>query len=274
MTRSVDFTGTTAVVTGGASGIGKGLAKAFLSAGCHVVIADVDQAALTATAEELGVLGVPADVTDPDSVGALADRTIAEYGEVHVICNNAGVGPFGSTAAMTPDDWRFVLDVNLYGVIHGVHAFLPLLERNSDWGHVVNTSSMSVLVSPPNTAAYVASKAAVLGLTEVLAAELTAAGSHVGATALLPGTVRSNIKDSLRTRRQDAGNSALYEVDLGAGDRPFRWLQPEDVGAMVLDAIRADQLYLLTHEEFLPQIAERHGRIEAGLPAGADWAHA
>jgi NAD(P)-dependent dehydrogenase (short-subunit alcohol dehydrogenase family) len=273
VTRSVDFAGTTAVVTGGASGIGKGLAEAFLAAGCHVVIADIDQAALTATADELGVLGVRTDVTDPDSVGALADRAVAEYGEVHVLCNNAGVGPFGSTAAMTPADWRFVLDVNLYGVIHGVHAFLPVLERNPDWGHVVNTSSMSVLLAPPNTAAYVASKAAVLGLTEVLAAELTAAGSRVGATALLPGTVRSNIKNSLRTR-QVTGPSALYEADLGASGRPFRWLQPQDVGAMVLDAIRADQLYLLTHEEFLPQVAQRHARIEAGLPVGADGAEA
>ncbi|MGY1838167.1 MULTISPECIES: SDR family NAD(P)-dependent oxidoreductase [unclassified Modestobacter] len=269
MTRSVDFTGTTAVVTGGASGIGKGLAKAFLSAGCHVVIADVDQAALTATAEELGVLGVRTDVTDPDSVGALADRAVAEYGEVHVVCNNAGVGPFAATAAMTQDDWRFVLDVNLYGVIHGVQAFLPVLERNSDWGHVVNTSSMSVMIAPPNAAAYVASKAAVLGLTEVLAAELVAAGSHVGATALLPGTVHSNIKSSLRTK-PGTGASALYEMDLGASGRSFRWLEPEDVGAMVLDAIRADQLYLLTHEEFLPQIAQRHARIEAGLPMAVE----
>ena len=163
---------------------------------------------------------------------------------------------------MTLADWRWVLDINLNGVLHGVQAFLPLLERNADWGHVVNTSSLSVMLAPPNTAAYVASKAAVLGLTEVLAAELRAAGSRVGATALIPGTVRTNIKHSLRSRRT-AGESGLYEVDLGTSGRQFRWLEPADVGAMVLDAIRADQLYLVTHPEFAPQIADRHQRLAA-----------
>lgn len=263
MSRTVEFAGTTAVVTGGASGIGKGMAKAFSSAGCHVVIADIDGDALTATARELGVLGVRTDVTDPDSVGALAERALAEYGDVHVVCNNAGVGPFGSLDEMTPADWRWVLDVNLHGVLHGLHAFLPLLKRNPDWGHVVNTSSLSVMVTPPDTAAYVASKAAVLGLTEVLAAELRAAGSRVGATALVPGTVRTNIRDSLRTR-PDTGDSGLYQTDLAASGRQFRWLEPEEVGAMVLEAIRADQLYLVTHPEFAPQIFERADRIAAG----------
>lgn len=263
LSREVEFAGTTAVVTGGASGIGRGMAEAFRSAGCNVVIADLDDQALTATARQLGALGVRTDVTDPDSVRALADRAIAEFGEVHVICNNAGVGPFGSVSGMTLDDWRWVLDINLNGVLHGVQTFLPLLERNADWGHVVNTSSLSVLLSPPNAAAYVASKAAVLGLTEVLAAELHAAGSRVGATALIPGTVRTNIKHSLRSRPTTPA-SGLYEVDLSTAGREFRWLDPADVGAMVLDAIRADQLYLVTHPEFAPQIAERHQRLVAG----------
>ena len=265
MPRQVEFAGTTAVVTGGASGIGKGMARAFLSAGCNVIIADVDGGALATAAKELGVLGVQTDVADSGSVSALADRAMKEYGEVHVICNNAGVGPFSSLSDMTLADWRWVLGINLHGVMHGVHAFLPLLERNADWGHVVNTSSMSVMLSPPNTAAYVASKAAVLAVTEVLAAELRAAESLVGATALIPGTVRTNIKDSLRSRPA-SGPSGLYEVDLGAIGRPFRWLEPEDVGAMVLDAIRADQLYLLTHPEYTPQIADRHKLIAAGTP--------
>ncbi|MBX6389961.1 MAG: SDR family NAD(P)-dependent oxidoreductase [Frankia sp.] len=271
MSRTVSFPGTTAVVTGGASGIGKGMARAFLAAGCHVVIADLDEAALAATAAELCVLGVPTDVTDPDSVAALAERAVAEYGEVHVLCNNAGVGPFGAVSAMSLADWRWVLDVNLYGAIHGLHAFLPVLERNPDWGHVVNTSSLSVMVTPPHTAAYVASKAALLGISEVLAAELRAAGSRVGVTALIPGTVRTNIRDSLRTRRpaangQATGESGLYQVDLAESGRDFRWLDPDEVGAMVLDAIRADQLYLITHPEFADQIAQRYQQIAAGLP--------
>jgi NAD(P)-dependent dehydrogenase (short-subunit alcohol dehydrogenase family) len=269
VSRTVEFTGTTAVVTGGASGIGKGLAQAFLKAGCHVVIADLDDAALAATAEELGVLGVRTDVTDPDSVAALAERAMAEYGEVHVICNNAGVGPMAPIAELTLEDWRWMLEVNLFGVIHGVHAFLPVLQRNPDWGHVVNTSSMSVLMPPPNVSAYVAAKAAVLGLTEVLAAELRAAGSPVGATALMPGFVRSNIRTSLRSRSA-AGVTGLRDVDLAASGRDLRWLDPDDVGAMVLDAVRGNELYLSTHQDLLGPIAERHARIQAGLPARHD----
>jgi NAD(P)-dependent dehydrogenase (short-subunit alcohol dehydrogenase family) len=266
VSRTVKFAGTTAVVTGGASGIGKGLAMAFLGAGCHVVIADLDDAALAATATELGVLGVRTDVTDPDSVATLAERAVSEYGEVHVICNNAGVGPMAPIAELTLEDWRWMLDVNLFGVIHGVHAFLPVLQRNLDWGHVVNTSSMSVLMPPPNVSAYVASKAAVLGLTEVLAAELQAAGSRVGATALMPGFVRSNIRSSLRNR-STAGATGLRDVDLAASGRDLRWLDPADVGAMVLDAVRGNDLYLSTHPDLLSPIAARHARIQAGLPA-------
>jgi NAD(P)-dependent dehydrogenase (short-subunit alcohol dehydrogenase family) len=266
VSRTVEFAGTTAVVTGGASGIGAGLARAFLAAGCHVVIADLDGAALAATAEELGVLGVRTDVTDPDSVGALAERAVAEYGEVHVICNNAGVGPMAPVAELTLEDWRWMLDVNLFGVIHGVHAFLPVLQRNPDWGHVVNTSSMSVLMPPPDVSAYVAAKAAVLGLTEVLAAELRAAGSPVGATALMPGFVRTNIRTSLR-HRSAAGATGLRDVDLAASGRDLRWIDPDDVGAMVLDAVRGNELYLSTHRDLLAPIAERHARIQAGFPA-------
>ncbi len=264
MTRTVEFSGTTAVVTGGASGIGRGLARAFLAAGCSVVIADVDEAALAETARELGVLGVRTDVTDPDSVAALADRAVAEYGEVHVVCNNAGVGPFGPVARLGLEDWRWVLDVNLYGVIHGIQAFLPVLERNADWGHVVNTSSMSVLVAPPNVAPYVASKAAVLGISEVLAAELAEAGSRVGVTALLPGAVHSNIKTSLRARPGSAA-TGLYDVDLEETGR-LRFIEADEVGAMVVDAVRANELYAVTHGEFRDRTAERAARIEAAFP--------
>jgi NAD(P)-dependent dehydrogenase (short-subunit alcohol dehydrogenase family) len=265
VTRTVEFPGTTAVVTGGASGIGRGLARAFLDAGCSVVLADVDEDALAATSRELGVLGVRTDVTDPDSVAALADRAVAEYGEVHVVCNNAGVGPFGPVARLGLADWRWVLDVNLYGVVHGISAFLPVLERNADWGHVVNTSSMSVLVAPPDVAPYVASKAAVLGLSEVLAAELAAAGSRVGVTALLPGAVHSNIRHSLRNRPPAAG-SGLVDVDLEATGR-LRFIEPEEVGARVVDAVRANDLYVLTHGEFRQRAAERAARLDAAFPA-------
>ncbi len=266
--RKVELAGATAVVTGGASGIGKGIARAFRDAGSNVVIADIDEPELDAAARSLGVLGIATDVADPASVARLAERVMAEYGAVHVICNNAGVGPFGSIGEMTLDDWSFVLRVNLQGVVNGVHAFLPLLERNPDWGHVVNTSSIAALISPPLAGAYVASKAAVLGLTEVLAAELKAAGSRVGATALLPGTVRTNIRHSLRTRGPVEA-SGLYEVDLEERRPDARFIEPEEVGAMVLDAIRRDDLYVVTHPELLPVVSERHARLVAGAAPAA-----
>ncbi len=208
------------------------------------------------------MLGVVTDVADPASVARLAERVIDEYGAVHVMCNNAGVGPFGSIAEMTLDDWDFVLRVNLQGVVNGIHAFLPHLERNPDWGHVVNTSSLAALITPQLAGAYVASKAAVLGLTEVLAAELRASGSRVGATVLLPGTVRTNIRHSLR-HRGPVEASGLYELDLAERRPDARFIEPEEVGAMVLEAIRCDRLYVLTHPELLPLVTERHARLLA-----------
>lgn len=266
MTRDIEVSGTTAVVTGGASGIGRGLAEAFLAAGANVVIADLEVEALERTARELGVLGVPTDVTKADSVGALADRVIAEYGEVHVVCNNAGIGPFGSVADMTLDDWRFVLDVNLWGVIHGISTFLPLLKRNRDWGHIVNTSSMSVFITPPDTAAYVASKAAVLALTEALHAELRRDESHVSTTAVMPGAVHTNIRHSLRSRA-DTAATGLRNVDLAASGRTFEWLEPIDVGRMVVEAVRDDQLYLFTNRSELPHIDRRAEAHRGGVPS-------
>lgn len=266
MNRTVEFSGATAVITGGASGIGKGIAKAFLANGSNVVIADIDDAALDATARELGVLGVRTDVTDAESVQALADRAVAEYGEVHVVCNNAGVGPMAPISKLTLEDWRWMLDVNLYGVIHGVHAFLPILKRNQDWGQIVNTSSMSVVSPPANLGAYVAAKAGVLGLTEVLSLELEREDSVVGATALIPGPVRTNIANSLRTKPASE-NSSLYDVDISGNGKSFRFLEVEDVGGIVLDAIRANRLYAATHAEWLPQVASRHSLIQAGFPA-------
>jgi NAD(P)-dependent dehydrogenase (short-subunit alcohol dehydrogenase family) len=264
MSRTVEISGTTAVITGGASGIGKGIAKSFLRAGSHVVIADIDASALTATAKELGVLGVRTDVTDPGSVQALADRAVSEYGEVHVVCNNAGVGPMSPMSKLTLEDWKWMLDVNLNGVIYGVHSFLPVLKKNQDWGHIVNTSSMSVMAPPANLGAYVAAKAAVLGLTEVMAKELAQEQSVVGTTALIPGPVRTNIATSLRTKPA-AGNSSLVDVDI-AKRGAFRFLEPEEIGEMVLQAIRDNQLYAATHAEWLPQAAARHTLIQAGFP--------
>ncbi|MFC7401856.1 SDR family NAD(P)-dependent oxidoreductase [Citricoccus sp. GCM10030269] len=267
MARTVELKGAVVVVTGGASGIGRGMAEAFLAEGARVVLADIDEQALSRTAGELGALGVRTDVTDQSSVDDLADRTLAEYGRIHVVCNNAGVGPFGPLEGMTLEDWKFVLDINLWGVIHGIRSFVPRLKKNADWGHVVNTSSMSVHVTPAEAGAYVTSKAAVLGLTEVLSAELEQDESVVGTTALLPGFVRTNIKDSLRSRPATE-RTALHNVDLAASGREFSWLDPLDVGRMVVDAVRRNQLYLNTSVEVMPQVLARHEAIQSGVPSG------
>src|SRR5699024_6883254 len=202
-----DLTGKVAVVTGGASGIGRGIGAELVGRGCRVVLADIDEAAVAATAAELGAVGLAVDVTDPAGVARLADRVVAEFGAVHILCNNAGVGPSGAVADLSLEDWRWIFDVNFFGVVHGTHAFLPHLRANGTWGHVVNTSSLSLLAPPPGVGSYVATKAAVLGMSEVLATELAAEGVDIGVTALLPGPVTTNIRNSLRHRPTPAGET-------------------------------------------------------------------
>ena len=151
MSGLADLQGKVAVVTGGASGIGKGIAGALLGEGMQVVIADVEKPVLEATAAELGAVGIHTDVGDAASVQALADETLERFGAVHVVCNNAGVGPVGWMADTTLDDWRWLIDVNLWGVIHGVTTFLPILERNAEGGRIVNTGSLAGLVPTPGS---------------------------------------------------------------------------------------------------------------------------
>ena len=157
-----ELAGRVAVVTGGASGIGKAMAARFAAAGMHVVIADVEEGPLGATADELGVVAVRTDVSDAASVQALADEVVARFGTAHVLCNNAGVGGGGRISTLTLNDWKWVLDVNLWGVVHGLHSFLPLLLANDEGGHVVNTASMAGLSAWPGIGPYNASKYAVV----------------------------------------------------------------------------------------------------------------
>jgi NAD(P)-dependent dehydrogenase (short-subunit alcohol dehydrogenase family) len=181
MSALPDLRGKVAVVTGGASGIGRGIAQQLIAEGMRVVIADIEQDALLRTAAEIGAAGLPVDVGDLGSVQALARSAVGRYGAVHVICNNAGVGPMARIADLTMSDWHWMIGVNLYGVIHGVQTFLPILQANPDGGHIVNTASMAGLVAPPRLGAYSVTKFGVVALTEVLAAELGQAGSRVAA---------------------------------------------------------------------------------------------
>jgi NAD(P)-dependent dehydrogenase (short-subunit alcohol dehydrogenase family) len=258
-----DLGGKVAVVTGGASGIGKGIATQLVAEGARVIIADIQRDAMAATAAEIGAaLAVHVDVSDPASVDALARQVIETFGAVHVVCNNAGIGPLAPVADLTLDDWRWMIGVNLWGVIHGVHTFLPVLKRNRDGGHIVNTASMAGLVAGPRLGAYAAAKYGVVGLTEVLAAELAADNSRVGASVLCPGTVHTNIGNSSRNRPADLPDGGFKDIDIELEDNPrYRWIYPEDAGAVVVCAIKRGDLYALTHPDWYPVVAARHEAI-------------
>jgi NAD(P)-dependent dehydrogenase (short-subunit alcohol dehydrogenase family) len=264
-----DLEGKVAVVTGGASGIGRGLAARFAADGMQVVIADVESAALEQTAAELGVVGVQTDVADAASVQALADQVFDRFGTVHVLCNNAGVGGGGQIADLTLADWKWVLDVNLWGVIHGLHSFLPRLLANADGGHVVNTASMAGLFASAGMGPYNATKFAVVAISETLSKELQAAGSSVGVSVLCPGFVRTNIFDSQRNRPEALRNATKAVGDARARNDVLKQfletaMDPADVALQVRDAIVEDRFWITTHPEFFNAVTQRADDIVTG----------
>jgi NAD(P)-dependent dehydrogenase (short-subunit alcohol dehydrogenase family) len=201
--------GRVTVVTGGASGIGRALAHACADAGMKVVIADLDRVRVQEVETELrarGVpaLGVPTDVADPEQVQRLAERTHTEYGAAHLLCLNAGVAAGGVAWELDERAWRWVIDVNLWGLVHGVRAFVPGLVAQGD-GHVLVTASIGGLIGSPGMAAYSASKHAAIGLAESLREDLRLAGSPVGVTALCPGFTRTRMNDSGRNWPEQLG---------------------------------------------------------------------
>jgi NAD(P)-dependent dehydrogenase (short-subunit alcohol dehydrogenase family) len=269
MSAFADLEGKVAVVTGGASGIGKGIAEALKNEGVELVIADIEDGALQRTAEELGATGIQTDVSSAESVGALATEVVERFGTAHVLVNNAGIGPMGRIADLTLDDWKWMVGVNLWGVIHGIHAFLPILKGNEEGGHIVNTSSMAGLVGMPGLGSYTLTKYGVLGLTEVLAKELEEDGSKVGATVLCPGTIHTNIGTSSRNRPgDDAGG--LHDVDISQEGSEVdmsgvRWMIPIEVGTIVVDCIRSGELYALTHPDWWDMVEPRFVAIASAF---------
>jgi NAD(P)-dependent dehydrogenase (short-subunit alcohol dehydrogenase family) len=269
MSAFADLEGKVAVVTGGASGIGKGIAEALKNEGAELVIADIEDGALQATAEELGATGIQTDVSSAESVGALATEVVERFGTAHVLVNNAGIGPMGRIADLTLDDWKWMVGVNLWGVIHGIHAFLPILKGNEEGGHIVNTSSMAGLVGMPGLGSYTLTKYGVLGLTEVLAKELEEDGSKVGATVLCPGTIHTNIGTSSRNRPDDDAGG-LHDVDISQEGSEVdmsgvRWMIPIEVGTIVVDCIRSGELYALTHPDWWDMVEPRFVAIASAF---------
>ncbi len=205
------LSGRVAVVTGGASGIGRALAETFGREGMKIVLADVEPEALAKTTREIGecgveVLAVETDVTKQDDVDRLAAKTLEAFGGVHLVCNNAGVFAGGLCWSQPLADYAWVLGVNMWGVIHGIRTFVPLMLERGEEGHIVNTASMAALTANPYAAAYHMSKHAVLALSEVLYHELRGTGARIGVSALCPEAVATNI-DDLRAQPAD-GRSA------------------------------------------------------------------
>jgi NAD(P)-dependent dehydrogenase (short-subunit alcohol dehydrogenase family) len=277
MSGITNLRGKVAVVTGGASGIGRGIATQLLAEGIKVVIADIEEDALKAAASDLGVLGVRTDVSDLGSVQALARTVTEELGTVHVVCNNAGIGGSVKISDLALSDWRWSMNVNLWGVIHGVQVFLPILAANEDGGHIVNTSSASGLFSRPGLGAYTVTKFGVVGLSEVLAAELAEEGSKVGVSVLCPGFVRSNLGTSTRNRPDAFADGRLGEPDatarasanLRAAAAAAHSIEPEEAGALVVGSIKRGDLYIITDPEMLPLVQERHRAIEEAFADAA-----
>jgi len=255
-----------AVVTGAGSGIGEGIARAAVAAGMNVVVADIDRANAERVAAELGerAVAVAVDVSSLASVEALRDATLAHYGAVHLLCNNAGVWVGALMQEADIEDWKFLIDVNLYGVINGVKAFLPLLIEQGE-GHIVNTASMGGLISGPPEGLYTTTKFAVMGLSEALLLEV--ANQGVGVSVLCPGLVDTNLitqSCALRAEMVNAGKDHNQPApDVASG------ISPGLVGEQVIDAVREGGFYIITHDDYRDILKMRHDGIIDALDANA-----
>lgn len=273
-----EFAGRTAVVTGAAGGIGRGLAERFAREGMRVVLADVEQAALDATVGELQqvgheVIGVRVDVSQWTQVESLRDRVVDTYGKVHVLCNNAGVtAEWGSTVwETTINDWQWVLGVNLWGVIHGIRAFVPLMIEQGEKGHVINTSSVHGLTSGPGISVYAASKHAVTRISEGLFYDLAVRNSKIKCSLLSPADVATDLDLAARNRppslQDQVARERAAEVDRLSRERYDRHqvegISPAQVAELVIDGIREERFYIHTHPDTIGYSVR--GRMEGIL---------
>jgi NAD(P)-dependent dehydrogenase (short-subunit alcohol dehydrogenase family) len=273
------LSGRTALITGGASGIGLGMARAFIAAGLRVAIADINETALEAAEAALPGLGtaVRLDVTQAAEWERALDAVEAALGPMEILCNNAGVGQgrFAdgretAVAEMPEALWRMVLEINATGTFLGARAVLPRMLARGKWGHIVNTASIGGLMAPGGIAAYCASKFAVVGLSESMRAELAPAG--IGVSVLCPGGVRSNLfASSVAIRAREPG---AFEGLATVGSEALRVEQaqrmdPVRVGEMVLRAIAGNAMYIIPHPEYLGHVEERHAALVAAFGESA-----
>lgn len=280
-----DFKGKVAVVTGAASGIGKALAERCLAEGMHVVMADIQEDALQAAAESLSaggnnsILPVQVYVSIGEEIDKLLKKTVDEFGAVHLLFNNAGVGGGGNTWEATQRDWDWVLGVNLWSVIYGVQKFVPQMLKQDTECHIVNTASMAGLMGGTTNACYSVTKFGVVALTENLYQDLLAANAKIGVSVLCPGFVNTNIFDSGRNRPDHLSNAeaeAQPTPEQAARIEMFKeilrtGMQPEDLANIVFDAIRENRLFILTHDSFKPFVTERANNIVNGVNPPASF---
>jgi NAD(P)-dependent dehydrogenase (short-subunit alcohol dehydrogenase family) len=262
-----DLAGKTAFVTGGASGIGLALGYAFAESGMRVMLADIEEKPLQQAVAGFNdnlpeVRGVVCDVRDYAAVERAAQATVEAFGKVHVVCNNAGVGGTTGAENISQQDWRWVIDINLMGVVHGVKAFLPLLRSHSEGGHIVNTASMSGFLPGMGFGAYTATKFAVVGISEALAIELESQG--IGVSILCPGWVATHITESRRNWPKDYGEPPPQGPMIEQIAKLVRnGMASSDVAALVVKAVQANELYIFTHPDMRPPLERRADRFFA-----------
>jgi len=267
-----DLAGKVAFITGGASGMGLGMARAFAGEGMKLMLADVNEARLGEAEQEFKDKGVDVativcDVTKLEQVNAAADATVERFGKVHVLCNNAGINVGGTYEELSQQDWDWVIAVNQLGVQYGISAFLPKIKAHGEGGHIVTTSSMAGMVNAgPGWAPYNASKFAVVVMNEVLYSELKE--TNIGVSVLCPGAVATNIIEAADSRPSDFGSSGDKPVIAGdVAELLEHGLDPDVVGKLVLEGIQEEQFYLFTDPRMFKAVERRFERIQRGF----DW---
>ena len=265
----VDLNGKAAVITGAASGIGLALARACAAEGMRLVLSDCEPEPLERAAAELGAAAAPADVRDHASLQVLARTAEAHLGAVDLLFANAGVSRMAAVERLTAEDWRWLFDVNVFGVVETVRAFLPRLKANPSGGHIVITASLSSLYPTRSQGAYAATKAAIAMYGETLALELEAEGSQVGVSLVCPGPVRTNIGTSARNRggfyplTRPPVSADIHEQAFRAAVEHHDWSSPEDIARAALEAVRRGELWAITHPHMMSAVRARHRAIEA-----------
>lgn len=274
-----DLNGKVAVIIGGASGIGLSLARRLKAEGMKLVLADFDREALDHAAGELGALGVLTDVRDPESLKALAEQAVARFGKVHLLCSNAGVVRMAGIERLTLQDWRWQFDVNLFGAVSAVEAFLPILKANPDGAHILFTASLSSLYPTRSQAAYGATKYALAAFGETLALELQAEDAKVGVTLLCPGPVRTNLGTSYAKREEQYQTPVAAPADSNPDihEQAFRsavvesdWMTSDQIADDALKGMRRGEMWVITHPDLMSSTLNRNKALAEAAQRAAD----